>query len=133
MGPSAFLPGEGAGDDGLRDIEKGLELENLQEIRIKHTPFVLHRDEGGATSQRRKCRECCGHGFVCPDEAKIETHQLAELFPNLPSSDGSLLCQQALDAILFGRELVCCKCPWRDSSSILSGSNSGAPTKHNRL
>ena len=39
MSPAAFLPGEGAGDDGLRDIEKGLELEGLHEIRIKHPPL----------------------------------------------------------------------------------------------
>ena len=43
MGPAAFLPGEGAGDDGFRDIEQGLELEGLHEIGIKHPPFVLHR------------------------------------------------------------------------------------------
>jgi hypothetical protein len=29
MGSAAFLPGEGTGDNGLRDIEKGLELEGL--------------------------------------------------------------------------------------------------------
>ena len=29
MGSSTFLPSQGAGDDSLRDIEKGLELEGL--------------------------------------------------------------------------------------------------------
>jgi hypothetical protein len=70
---------------------------------------------------------------VSPNEAKIEAHQLAEFFPNLPGSDRSFLCQQALDATLLGCELVCCECLWRDGSSVLSGSNSCAPTKHNRL
>ena len=73
------------------------------------------------------------HGFVSPNEAKIEAHQLAEFFPNLPGSDRSLLCQQTLDATLLGCELVCCECLWRDGSSVLSGSNSGAPTEHNRF
>ena len=91
MGPAAFLPGEGAGDDGLRDIEKGLELEGLHEIRIKHPPFVLHRDGGGAMGQCSECRDRSRHGFVSPNEAKIEAHQLAEFFPNLPGSDRSLL------------------------------------------
>lgn len=133
MGPSAFLSGEGAGDDGLRDIEKGLEFENLQEIRIKHAPFILYRDEVSATNQLCKCRECGGHGFVSPNEAKIETHQLAEFFPNLPSSDRSLLCQQTLDAALFDGELICCRGLVCTDSSVFSGSNSGAPAKHNRL
>ena len=39
MSPAAFLPGEGAGNDGLRDIEKGLELEDLQELRINTRPL----------------------------------------------------------------------------------------------
>ena len=39
MGSAAFLPGEGAGDNGLRDIEKGLELKGLHEIGIKHPPL----------------------------------------------------------------------------------------------
>jgi hypothetical protein len=68
-----------------------------------------------------------------PNEAKVEAHQLAEFFPNLPSSDRSLLCQQAPNATLFGCELVCYEGLWRDSSSILSGSNSGAPSEHNRF
>jgi hypothetical protein len=48
MGPAAFLPGEGAGDNGFRDIEQGLELEGLHEIGIKHPPFVLYRNGRGA-------------------------------------------------------------------------------------
>ena len=133
MGPAAFRPGEGAGHDALRDIDKGLELEGLHEIRIKHPPFVLHRDGGGAKGQCSEGRERSRHGFVSPNEAKIEAHQLAEFFPNLPGSDRSLLCQQTLDSTLLGCELVCCEGLWRDGSSVLSGSNSGAPTKHNRL
>ncbi len=27
------------------------------------------------------------HGFVIPNEAKVETHQLAEFLPYLPGSD----------------------------------------------
>jgi hypothetical protein len=38
-----------------------------------------------------------------------------------------------MNAILFSRELVCYECLWRDGSSILSGSNAGAPTEHNRF
>jgi hypothetical protein len=133
MSPAAFLPGEGAGDDGLRDIEKGLELESLQQIRIKHPPFILYRNGRGSMGQCSECRERSRHGFVSPNETNIEAHQLAEFFQYLPSSDRSLLCQQALDATLFGCELVCCECLWRDGSSVLSGSNSGAPTEHNRL
>ena len=48
MGPAAFPPGEGAGDNGFRDIEQGLELEGLHEIGIKHSPFVLYRNGRGA-------------------------------------------------------------------------------------
>src|SRR5688572_22319930 len=70
---------------------------------------------------------------MIPNKTKIKAHQLTEFFPNLPGSNRPLFCQQALDATLFGRELVCCQCPWRDSSSIRSGPNSGTPTKHNRL
>jgi hypothetical protein len=54
MGPTAFLPGEGADDNGLCDIEKGLELEGLHEIRIEHPPLVLHHDRGGAMDQSRE-------------------------------------------------------------------------------
>jgi hypothetical protein len=133
MRPTAFLPGESAGNDGLRDIEEGLELEGLHEIRIKHQPFILHRNGGGAMSQCGECRDRTRHGFVGPNEAKIEAHQLAEFFPNLPGSDRSFLCQQALDPTLLDCELVCCECPWRDGSSILSGSSSGAPAEDNRL
>ena len=133
MGPAAFLPGEGADDDGLRDIEQGLELEDLHEIRIKHPPFILQRHGRGSMGQCSECRERSRHGFVSPNETKIEAHQLAEFFPDLPGSDRPLLCQQALDATLFSGELVCCECLGRDGSSILSCSNSGAPTEHNRL
>ena len=107
MGSATFLPGEGAGDDSLRDIEKGLEFEGLHEIRIKYPPFVLYRDEGGAMGQCREGRERSRDGFVRPNEAQIEAHQLAEFFPNLPSSDRPLLCQQALNAMLFGCKLLC--------------------------
>ena len=55
MSPAAFLPGEGAGDDGFRDVEKTLEFEGLYELRVKYLPFVLHRDRGGAMAE---CREC---------------------------------------------------------------------------
>src|SRR5688572_27396928 len=133
MSSTTFRPGEGADDNSLRNIEKGLEFEGLHEIRIKDPPFVLHRDGRGATGQRSERCACSRHGFMSPNEAKIEAHQLTEVFPNLPGSNRPLFCQQALDATLFGRKLVCCECPWRDSSSILSGPNSGAPTKHNRL
>lgn len=51
MSPAAFLPGEGADDDGLCDIEKRLEFEGLYEIRIKHLSFVLHHDGGGTMGQ----------------------------------------------------------------------------------
>ena len=44
MGSTAFSPGEGAGDNSLRNVEKGLEFEGLHEIRIKDLPFVLHRN-----------------------------------------------------------------------------------------
>jgi hypothetical protein len=133
MSPAAFLPGEGADNDGLRDIEQGLELEDLHKIRIKHPPFILYHNGHGSMGQCSECRERSRHGFVSPNETKIEAHQLAEFFPDLPGSDRSLLCQKALDATLFRGELVCCECLWRDGSSILSGSNSGAPPEHNRL
>ena len=107
MGSATFLPGEGAGDDSLRDIEKGLEFEGLHEIRIKYPPFVLYRDEGGAMGQCREGRARSRHRFVRPNEAQIEAHQLAEFFPNLPSSDRPLLCQQALNATLFGCKPLC--------------------------
>jgi hypothetical protein len=70
---------------------------------------------------------------MSPNEAKVEAHQLAEFFPNLPGSDRSLLCQQAVNTTLFDCELVYREGLWRNGSSVLSGSNSGAPTKHNRL
>lgn len=44
MGSTAFRPGEGTGNNSLRNIEKGLEFEGLHEIRIKDPPFVLHRN-----------------------------------------------------------------------------------------
>jgi hypothetical protein len=133
MGPAAFLPGEGAGDDGLRDIEQGLKLEGLHEIRIKYPPFVLHHDGGSAMGQCREGRARSRHGFVSPNEPKIEAHQLAEFFPNLPGSDRSLLCHQFVDPSLLGCELVCREGLWRNGSSVRSGSNSGAPTEHNRF
>ena len=83
--------------------------------------------------QCREGRERSRHGFVRPNKAQIEAHQLAEFFPNLPSSDRPLLCQQALNATLFGCELVCCECLWRDGSSVFSSSNSSAATKHDRF
>ena len=55
MSPATFLSGESTGDNSLRNIEKGLELEGLHEIRIKYPPFVLHRDGRGALGQ---CSEC---------------------------------------------------------------------------
>ena len=106
MGPSTLLPSQSAGDDSLRDIEKGLELKGLHEIRIKHPPFVLHCDGDGAMCQCSQCRDRSRHGFVSPNETKIEAHQLAEFFPNLPSSGRSLLCQQALNAMLLGCKLL---------------------------
>ena len=133
MGSAAFLPVEGAGDDGLCNIEERPELEGLHEICIKYPPFVLHRHGGRAMGQCREGRERSRHGFVIPNEAKVEAHQLAEFFPNLPSSDRPLLCQQALNATLFGCELVCCGCLWRDGSSVFSSSNSSAPAKHDRF
>ena len=48
VSPAAFLPGDGTGDDGFRDIEEGLEFECLHEIGIKHPPFVLYRNGRGA-------------------------------------------------------------------------------------
>src|SRR5207244_9618676 len=48
MGPSAFLSGEGADNDGLRDIEQGLELEDLHEISIKYPPFILYSHGRGS-------------------------------------------------------------------------------------
>jgi len=133
MGSAAFLPGEGAGDDGLRDIEEGLELEGLYEIRIKHPPFVLHCDGNGAMDQGSECRDRNRHGLVSSNEAQIEAHHLAEFFPNLPGSDRSLLCQQPLNATLFGCKLVSREDLWRDSSRIFSRSNSCAPAEHNCL
>ena len=133
MGPAAFLPGEGAGDDGLRDIEQGLELEDLHEIRIKHPPFILYHNGPGSMGQCGECRERSRHGFVSRTRPRLR-------LINWPSS--SRICQartdpscaqQALDATLFGGELVCCECLWRDGSSVLSCSDSSAPTKHNRL
>ena len=133
MGPAAFLPGEGAGDDGFCDIEERLQLEGLHEIGIKYPPFVLHRDGRGAMGQCREGRDRSRHGLVSPDKAQIEAHCLAEFFPNLPGPERSLLCQQLLDATLLGYKLVCCECPWRDGSNVLSGSNSSAPTERNRF
>ena len=101
MGSAAFLSGEGTRDDGLRDIEKGLEFEGLYEFRVEYLPFVLHRDRGGVMAERRECRERSRHGFVSPNEAEIEAHHLAEFLPNLPSSDRSILFQQPLDARLL--------------------------------
>jgi hypothetical protein len=131
MGPAAFFPGEGAGDNGLRDIEKGPEFEGLHEIGIKHQPFVLYNDGGGTMGQCSDCRDRSRHGFVSPNETQIEAHRLAEFFSNLPGPERSLLCQQLLDATLLGCKLVYCECPWRDGSNVLSGSNSSAPTEHN--
>ena len=105
----------------------------MHEIRIKHQSFVLHHDGGGTMGQCSECRNRSRHGFMSPNKAKIETHQLAEFFPNLPGSDRSLLCQQAFDATLFGCELVCCECLRCDGSSVFPCSNSSAPTEHNRL
>jgi hypothetical protein len=133
MGATAFRPGEGTDDDGLRDIEKRPELEGLHEIRIKHLSFVLHHDGSGTMGQCSEGRNRSRHRFMSPNEAKVEAHQLAEFFPNLPGSDRSLLCQQALDAALFDCELVYCEGLWRNGSSVLSSSNSGAPAEHNRL
>ena len=133
MGPTTFLPSEGAGDDGLRDIEEGLELERLHEVRVKHPPFVLHGDGSGTMDQSNECRARSRHGLVRPNEAQIEAHQLTEFFPNLPGSDRSLLCQQALDATLLGCQLVCCECLWYDGSNVFSGSNSSTTAEHNRL
>ena len=70
---------------------------------------------------------------MSPNETQIEAHQLAEFFPNLPGSDRSLLCQQALNATLLGYELVCCEGLRRNGSSIFPCSGSCAPTKHNRF
>jgi len=133
MSPAAFLPGEGAGDNGFRNIQKGLELEGLDEIRIKHLAFILHHDRRGTMGQYRECGNRSRHGFVRPNEAKVEAHHLAELFSNLPGSDRSLLCHQLLDTRLLGDELVWCACLWRNGSSIFSGSDSSAPTEHNGL
>jgi hypothetical protein len=133
MGPPAFLPGEGAGDNGFAYIEKGLKFEGLHEIRIKHPPFVLHHDRGGTMDQRSECRGRTSHGFVSSNETKIEAHQLAEFLPNLPGTDRPPLCQQALDASLFGCELVCHDGLPCDGTSVLSGSNSRAPAEYNRL
>ncbi len=133
MGSAAFLPGEGADHDGLRNIKERLELEGLHKLRIKHPPFILHRDGSRAMGQRRECRERSRHGFVRPDKAKIEAHQLAKFFTNLPRSDRSFLCQQPLDSTLFGRELVCCEGLWRDRSHIFSCSNSSTLAEHNRF
>ena len=102
MGAAAFLSCEGAGDDGLSDIKKRQELEGLHKIRVKYPPFVLHRDGSSTVGQCLECQGSIRHRFVSPNEAKIETHQLAEFFPNLPGSDRSFLSQQALDATLFG-------------------------------
>jgi hypothetical protein len=112
MGASTLLPSQSAGHNGLRDIEERLELERLHKIRIKYLPFVLHGDGGGTMDQGSMCRECNGHRFVSPNEAQIETHQLAKLFSNLPGSDGTLLCQQPPNATLFDDELVCCEYLW---------------------
>jgi hypothetical protein len=87
MGSATFPPGKGAGNNGLRDIQKGLELEGLHEIRIKHPSFVLHRHGSGAMGQCGECRNRSRHGFVSPYEAKVEAHQLAEFFPYLPGTD----------------------------------------------
>jgi hypothetical protein len=133
MGPAAFPPGEGAGDNGFRDIEQGLELEDLHEIRIKHPPFILYHNGPGSMGQCSECRERSRHGVVSPNETQIEAHQLAEFFPNLPGSDRSLLCQQALNATLLGYELVCCEGLWRNGSSVFPCSDSSAPTEHNRF
>jgi hypothetical protein len=133
VGSTTLLPSQCADDDGLRDIEEGLEFECVHKIRIKHQPFILHRDGGGAMSQCGESRERSRHGFMSPNEAKVETHQLAEFFSNLPGSDRSLLCQQAADATLLNCELVYCEGLWRNGSSILSCSNSGTPTEHNCL
>jgi DNA repair ATPase RecN len=130
MGSAAFLSGEGADHDGLRHIEKRLELEGLHKIRIKHPPLVLHHDGRRAMGQCRERRERSRHGFVRPNETKIEAHQLAEFFTNLPGSDRSLLCQQPLNTMLLDRKLVCFEGLSCDGSNILSGSDSGATAKH---
>jgi hypothetical protein len=133
MSPTAFLPGEGADDDSLRHIEKGLELEGLHEIRIKHLPFVLYRHRDGTMGQCSESRYRSRHGFVSPNEAKIEAHQLAQVFSKLPGSNGSLLCQQSLNATLLDCKLIGCERLWRDGSYILTGSNSSPPPEHNRF
>ena len=93
VGSSTLLPSQCAGDDGLCNIEERLELEGLHKIRIKYPPFVLHHDGGRAMGECCDGRERSRHGFMSPNEAQIEAHQLTEFFPNLPGSDRSLLCQ----------------------------------------
>jgi hypothetical protein len=130
MGSAAFLPGECTDHYGLRHIEERLELEGLHEICIKHPPFVLHHDGGGAMGQCRESGKRCGHGFARPDQTQVETHQLAEFFTNLPGSDRSLLCQQPLNTMLLYRKLVCFDGLSCDGSNILSSPDSGATAKH---
>lgn len=133
MGATAFLPGEGADHNGLCDIEKALEFEGLYEVCIKHQSFVLNRDGSGTMGQCREGRERNRHRFMSPNKAKVETHELAEFFSNLPGSNRSLFCQDTLDATLFGRKLICREGLRRNGSSVLSRSNSSPPAEHNCL
>lgn len=133
MGSAAFLPGEGADHYSLCNIKERLELEGLHKLRIKYTPFILHRDGSRAMGQCRERHKRRRHGFVGPDKAKIEAHQLTKFFTNLPRSDRSFLCQQPLNSTLFGRELVCDEGSWRDRSDIFSCSNSSTPAEYNRF
>jgi hypothetical protein len=129
MGPRlSFLAS--AGDNGFRD-QKGLELQRLHGSVLNTRP--LSCTVMMARWVRAVMPDRSGHGFVSPNEAQIEAHQLAEFFSHLPGSDRSLLCQELLDATLLGDELICCEGLWRDGSNVLSRSNSGAPTEHNRF
>ena len=52
VGPAALLPGQGAGDGGLGQVEQAAQLQHFQEAGVEDGPLVLHAEGLDSGSSR---------------------------------------------------------------------------------